>query len=177
VPQGSSKIASASYGEMTTPDVFARKEADMTGFKLVLMATATAVTAIGVAATAHAEPADPETHFFQDPSGNIKCETTPAVSYKSGPYANCIVRDAAYAVPTDACHFSGSAPNFQLMQDQAPNLTCVLEVGEYQWPTLDFGQTRSVGTITCDSEVAGVTCTDTGTGRFFRTSTDSYDLG
>jgi hypothetical protein len=144
----------------------------MTGFKLVLMATATAVTAIGVAATAHAEP---ESQFFQDPSGNVKCEM--ALSYKGDPYANCTVRHSAYAVPADACDFSGSAPQFGLTQGHAPNLSCVLEFGEYQWPTLDFGQTRSVGTITCDSELAGVTCTDSGTGRYFRISTDSYDLG
>ena len=43
--------------------------------------------------------------------------------------------------------------------------------------TLDFGQTRSVGTITCDSEESGVTCTDTATYHFFRVSPESYDLG
>jgi hypothetical protein len=34
-----------------------------------------------------------------------------------------------------------------------------------------------IGAITCDSEPAGVTCTDISTGHFFRVSRDSYQLG
>ena len=44
-------------------------------------------------------------------------------------------------------------------------------------PTLGYGQTRSVGTITCDVEPSGVTCTDSSTGHFLRLSRDSYQLG
>jgi hypothetical protein len=44
-------------------------------------------------------------------------------------------------------------------------------------PTLDYGQASSAGTITCDSETSGVTCTDTSTGHFFRVSRESYKLG
>jgi hypothetical protein len=44
-------------------------------------------------------------------------------------------------------------------------------------PTLDYGQTRSVGTITCDVELSGVTCADSSTGHFFRLSRESYELG
>jgi hypothetical protein len=43
--------------------------------------------------------------------------------------------------------------------------------------TLDYGQTKSVGVMTCASEPSGVTCTDTSTGHFFRVSRDSYELG
>ncbi len=43
--------------------------------------------------------------------------------------------------------------------------------------TLDYGQTYSQGAITCDSEVSGVTCTDTSTGHFFRVSRETYELG
>jgi hypothetical protein len=43
--------------------------------------------------------------------------------------------------------------------------------------TLDYGQTRSVGTITCSSEPSGVACTDSSTGHFFRVSQESYDVG
>ncbi len=39
------------------------------------------------------------------------------------------------------------------------------------------GQTHTVGTITCDSQDFGVTCTDAGTGHYIRASTGSYDLG
>jgi hypothetical protein len=42
--------------------------------------------------------------------------------------------------------------------------------------TLDYGQTRSVGLITCDSEPAAMTCTDNSTGHFFRVSSSSFQL-
>jgi hypothetical protein len=44
-------------------------------------------------------------------------------------------------------------------------------------PTFDYGQAKSVGTFTCDSELSGVKCTDNITGHYFRVSRDSYDLG
>ncbi len=34
-----------------------------------------------------------------------------------------------------------------------------------------------ISSITCDSEPSGMTCTDSGTGHFFRVSRDSYQLG
>ena len=43
--------------------------------------------------------------------------------------------------------------------------------------TLNYGQTISAGTITCDSEPSGMTCTDSSTGHYFRVSRDSYSLG
>ncbi len=43
--------------------------------------------------------------------------------------------------------------------------------------TLDYGQSMSYGVITCDSESAGVTCTDTGTGHFVRISRENFELG
>ena len=43
--------------------------------------------------------------------------------------------------------------------------------------TLAYGQARSFGSITCESQPAGVTCTDSATGHYFRVSRDSYELG
>jgi hypothetical protein len=43
--------------------------------------------------------------------------------------------------------------------------------------TLDYGETRSIATITCDVEPWGVTCTDSTTGHFLRLSRGSYELG
>jgi hypothetical protein len=42
---------------------------------------------------------------------------------------------------------------------------------------LDYGQMRSIDTITCDSEPDGISCTDSDTGHFFRLSPESYQLG
>jgi hypothetical protein len=44
-------------------------------------------------------------------------------------------------------------------------------------PILPYGQMRSAGPITCNSEASGVTCTDRSTGHFFRLSRESYQLG
>lgn len=41
----------------------------------------------------------------------------------------------------------------------------------------DYGQTYSHGSITCDSELSGVTCADTATGHFFRVSRENYERG
>lgn len=43
--------------------------------------------------------------------------------------------------------------------------------------TLAYGKTASAGTITCDSEPASMTCTDSSTSHFFRMSQESYQLG
>jgi hypothetical protein len=42
---------------------------------------------------------------------------------------------------------------------------------------LGYGQTRSLGSITCDSEPADMTCTDSSTGHFFRVSQQSFQIG
>ena len=44
-------------------------------------------------------------------------------------------------------------------------------------PTLAYGQTHTVGTITCASGPSGVTCTDSSTGHFFQVSREAYTLG
>jgi hypothetical protein len=146
----------------------------MTLTKVAFTTAAIVATGIGLAATAHA---DPEYQQFTSPSGNVKCEMT--ISYKGDPYANCVVRHAAYAAPAGACDFPGSFnPQFSLGQGDTPNVSCVVDSDDAPAEfTLDFGQTRSVGTITCDSEEAGVTCTDTATNHFFRILPESYDLG
>lgn len=140
---------------------------------LALNLGAAAFAILGSAATAHAVP---EHLLFTDPSGNVKCEMT--LNYKGQPYANCVVRHAAYAVTSDKCDFSGPAnPQLGLTQGAKPDYSCVVASdntpGDFR---LDLGQTRSIGTITCDSEDFGVTCTDAGTGHYFRASTGSYDL-
>jgi hypothetical protein len=136
--------------------------------------TAGAVAAIvGLAPLAHAEP---DYQQFTSPSGNIKCEMT--VSYKGDPYANCVARHAGFAVLTPECDSAGSMnPQIGLTQGGRPEVSCVVASDAPAEFTLHFGQRRSVGAITCDSEEAGVTCTDTGTGHFFRISPQSYDLG
>lgn len=141
---------------------------------LALTVGAATSAILGSAATAHAAP---EHLLFTDPTGNVKCLMT--LSYKGDPWANCVVRHAAYAVPADICKAPGSFnPVLTLTQGDTPALLCAQASddtpGEF---VLDIGQTRSFGRITCDSEDFGVTCTDATTGRYFRAGTGSYDLG
>jgi len=58
-----------------------------------------------------------------------------------------------------------------------PHTIQIVLSGQYAPAPLDEGQKRSIGTITCESERSGVTCTDASTGHFFRVSSESYDLG
>ena len=146
---------------------------------------ATAATALPLAAIAHA---DDNYQQFASPSGNIRCildgQDSPA------PTAHCQIGDYTYVAPPGSerdsvsggpCPDGSATPNDLLLEPGKPGFfTCrytALGSGAGPWPTLDFGQTRSVGSITCDSESSGVTCTDSSTGHFFRLSRDSYQLG
>jgi hypothetical protein len=108
----------------------------------------------------------------------------------TGPVVMCQIGHETYAVPpglpTDErsgapCPPGGDAGrDFRLDQGKPGIMRCTysaLDSGFGPWPTVDYGQTRSVGPITCDSETSGMTCTDNTTGHFFRVSRDSYQLG
>jgi len=138
-----------------------------------VLSIATAATALAATAIAHA---DPVYYNFQSPSGNIHCEMT--VNYKGGPYANCTVQDSTYA--GRLCREPGLViPQFGVDPGSPADMPgCVGTNGGWAaLPTLEYGQARSLGPISCDSEPAGVTCTDTSSGHSFRVSRDSYRLG
>jgi len=70
--------------------------------------------------------------------------------------------------------------SFYLSHAKPANLGYYEGVSKFNAPglkTLDYGRTYSRGAMTCDSELSGVTCTDTGTGHFFRVSRENYELG
>ncbi len=147
-----------------------------TTFAAVWMATAAAT--IALPATAHAD----DYMMFQSPSGNIHCHID---STRPAPIAMCQIYDYTYAAPpasSSSCP-PGAPPgsDFRLDQGKPAYLSCRyanLDSGfTGVWPTLDYGQTRSTGTITCNSEPSGMTCTDSSTGHFFRVSRESYQLG
>jgi hypothetical protein len=136
--------------------------------RIGLTVLAAVAAAIAVPATAQAE-----SEQFQSPSGNIACDIS------AGGVA-CDIRDYTYQPPPPplcAQHLAWGN-RFGLDRGKAAVIVChgdTLRVpGE---ATLDYGQTKSVGTFTCDSELSGVKCTDSSTGHYFRVSRDSYDLG
>jgi hypothetical protein len=101
----------------------------------------------------------------------------------------CQIGDHTYAVPPGLARDQNGGPcppgsdqgrDFRLDQGKPAYVTCTysaLGSGFGPWPTLDYGQKRSLGTLACESEPAGRSCTDASTGSFFRVSTDSYQLG
>jgi hypothetical protein len=149
---------------------------------IAALSIATAATALPLAAIAHA---DDNYQTFASPSGTIRCilngQDSPA------PIAMCQIADHTYVAPPGSTRDGGPCESgtdlgrdFRLDQGKPAHLTCTysaLGSGFGPWPTLGYGQTRSLGAITCDSETSGITCTDTSSGHFFRISRDSYQLG
>jgi hypothetical protein len=143
-----------------------------------LMTVATATATIGLARPVHAD----DEIDFRSPSGDVLCAMTqrhdindPA-RYGKG-VVQCQVLNHTYPQPQLAdCPVGGR--EYDLEQGTSPSLGCQGGViVDPPPPTLDYGQTRSVGTIACEVEPSGVTCTDSSTGHFLRLSRDSYQLG
>ncbi len=124
----------------------------------------------------------PQNQEFLTPSGNVVCSI-----YGDGSGANCEIRQHDWVVPasTDGpygrpCNFAFGGLEFYVSKGKPGNLGCYEGVSSFDRPgleTLDYGQRRSRGNITCASESSGVTCTDTVSGHFIRVSRESYDLG
>jgi hypothetical protein len=112
---------------------------------------------------------------FRSPSGNINCTlSTPGGDNA----ARCEVVNHTWTAPPPPpdCHLN-SGDRFYLTQGGSAVVGCYAQEFPVAQSTLGYGQSRSFGTITCDSEYTGMTCTDTSTGHYFRVSRDTYELG
>jgi hypothetical protein len=92
--------------------------------------------------------------------------------------ARCEVIDHTWVAPprsTD-CHLNWG-DRFELTEGSAAAFNCYGQESPTPEQTLAYGQTRSLGTITCDSEYTGMTCTDSSTGHYFRVARETYQLG
>ncbi|EHB45297.1 hypothetical protein MycrhDRAFT_6551 [Mycolicibacterium rhodesiae JS60] len=152
--------------------------------KLALFALAAAVTIVTTAPTAQAAHSKIQ---FLAPSGNIGCQLGTAPDGSA--FAWCKAEEHSWAAPqSDTCpraNIPGAigepgGENLQLAEGQAPCFGFVMSQlffsGQYAPPTLRSGDRRSVGSITCTAEPAGVTCADSKTGSSFQVSRDSYRL-
>lgn len=140
---------------------------------------AAAAISLSLAAAAHAGTDAPGDITFKSPTGNIACDIAPNI----GGAASCEIRDHAWPTPASSngqiCDFAFGGQHFNLVPGEAADVTCFQGASLIDSPNmeiLDYGQTRSFGTITCDSEKNGITCTDSGTGHFFRLSSDTYQV-
>ncbi len=136
--------------------------------RLALVVAAAAALAIALPATARAD-----VHNFQTPSGNIVCTI-------DNTSAACDISDFIYEPPPPPeCgkHIAWGS-RFVLAPGNPGAIEChgdTLRVpGE---PTLNYGQTISAGTITCDAQPSGVKCTDTSSGHYFQVSREAYSFG
>src|SRR5262249_55571357 len=156
-----------------TPDMFVGKEPSMKIKMIAALSIATAATALPLA-TAHAIVTD--SYIFQSPSGNIGCEM---LEHDDGTdVAVCKIHDRTWASPPPGADGGCPARTAAVAQDLTLSRGGTACVGvypsqiwlalDYNKVTLDYGQTHTIGTITCDSEPSGVTCTDSSTGHFFR---------
>lgn len=153
--------------------------------KLAVLASATFAAVIALPATAQAEPS--QMYQFLSPSGNIGCHMDARDDGTA--YAWCRLQDETWVEPQSGDCAQGyvpgaigePAPYLQLSQGNAPCLGSVMSQlffsGPYAPATLAYGETHTVGAITCASEPSGVSCTDSSTGHFFRVSRESYQLG
>jgi hypothetical protein len=119
---------------------------------------------------------------FQSPSGGIFC----SLSVRGEGNGSVVCQGGGnYSAPTPPnCHLAWG-DRFSLDQGSAPVSHChgdtIVPSSSTPGPIpnvpiLGYGQTRVVGTITCDSEPSGVTCADSGTGHFFRMSREANEL-
>ena len=123
-------------------------------------------------AQAHPGPA-PVYYQFQSPWGNIFCDMDDVTGT---PIAQCEIVDYTYPTLPQSCP-QGVGGRFELNQGSPAALVCHSDtVRAPDAPTFDYGQSKSLAALTCDSEPSGMTCTDTGTGHFFRVARDSYEL-
>jgi hypothetical protein len=153
--------------------------------RIAMFTLAAVVTAGVMSPTAHAAASRIQ---FLSPSGNVGCQL--GTAREGSAYAWCKVNEHSWSAPqADVCPRANvpgaigepGGENLQLAAGQAPCFGFVMSQlffdGQYAPPAVDYGARRSVGSITCSVELAGVTCSDSKTGKFFRVSRDSYQLG
>jgi hypothetical protein len=112
---------------------------------------------------------------FRSPSGNINCSLS---TQGSSIAARCEVVEHTWAAPPrePECHLNWG-DRFELTQGNNAAFDCYGQEFPAANEALVYGQTRSFGSITCDSEFTGMTCTDSSTGHYFRVSRDGFELG
>jgi len=139
------------------------------------MRTALAMLAAFAALVTHPTARADTFYQFQSPAENIDCEMG---SLGNKAFASCEIADHVWAAPPRPDRCEGEWGNrFELQQDTPATLVCSSDtLRGSDMPTLSYGSAWSVNPLSCDSEPSGMTCTDRGTGHYFRVSRDSYEL-
>jgi hypothetical protein len=123
------------------------------------------------AVIAHADSYD----AFQSPSENIYCGLSQT---GTGTDAVCEVADHTWAAPPRPTPCMGAwGDRISMRQGSAPRLSCHSDtVKDPRAAVLQYGQTQSLNSLRCDSEISGITCSDSSTGHYFVLARDNYEL-
>ena len=144
--------------------------------KIAMFVLAAAVTAGVSAPTAHAAHSRIQ---FLSPSGDVGCQMGTAPSGVA--FARCTADQHSWAAAeSDVCFDAAGGDDVALAEGEAPcvgtGMSPLFFTGHSAPPSLNRGDQRSVGSITCTVEAAGVSCGDSTTGNGFRVSRERYQL-
>ena len=112
---------------------------------------------------------------FQSPSGNIVCSmygSTPG----DIPTAICAVAEHDWIAPKPENCGANWGSRIDLEAGSPARFGCYGQSMPPATHTLEYGQIQKLGSITCSSESAGITCKDD-SGHYFTVSRDKYLIG
>jgi hypothetical protein len=116
-------------------------------------------------------PPDVALTSFQTPSGNIGCQADSSVT-------RCDIKERTWAPPPKpaGCDFDWGQ-GIEMSGSDNPTFVCAGDTALDTTATvLTYGQRTRQGSTICDSEQAGLTCTNTATGHGLFMSRDSYRI-
>jgi hypothetical protein len=142
-----------------------------------LVAAVAAMTALGTYAGGAAHAAGPV--GFTSPTGNVVCEISAGNAAGVTNSVRCDIADFTYPSPPrpPGC-FHDIGHTVGLAQGQPPQFGCAHDSMAYSgFPMLNYGDSVQSGPFRCEMTERGVTCSDSGSGHFFRLSRESYEFG
>jgi hypothetical protein len=112
---------------------------------------------------------------FQSPSGNIRCTM---FTYSTGGNAvRCEVADHDWVATQPSGCQQNWGDRVGMEQGSAAVFGCYGQEMPAPTHTLEHGQVQTLGTISCDSEPVGITCTDNDFWHYFFVSRETVQLG
>jgi hypothetical protein len=145
---------------------------------VAVLLTASALSSAFSMGTARAYSRD----SFKSPSGNINCSVGEGLSGTGNEIsAECDIAEHTWTPParTGDClgPNAGSQSRFVLEQGKPAALICHSDsLVDGTAAVLQFGQSRSLKSISCTSGPDGMTCRDSSSGHYFRVAKESYEL-
>lgn len=95
---------------------------------------------------------------FQSPTGNIHC----GIHEKAGTLAVCDMREFSASYSAPSCDYPGMSRMFAVSESRESFLGCYEDGSQIRAdnPVLDYGESVSLGGISCVSSKPGITCTN-----------------